>query len=131
LRRVGGRTGRLIAFTESLIPPTIYYTRVAVELSKLVFQGQKMAPPNFATFQAYFQPVINAARNPSSLMARASSEAKGTSAEGVLSTVRSMSAQQWASVGVTTAEIVGFFTVGTMIGRMKIVGYRGDSGHDH
>lgn len=27
------------------IPPTIYYARVGLELSKLVFQGQKMAPP--------------------------------------------------------------------------------------
>lgn len=27
------------------IPPTIYYARVGMELSKLVFKGQKMAPP--------------------------------------------------------------------------------------
>lgn len=27
------------------IPPTIYYAKVGLELSKLVFQGQKMAPP--------------------------------------------------------------------------------------
>ena len=70
LGRIGGRTGRLIAFVESVysrrrpyehlhsswdslangtivgqIPPTIYYARVGLELSKLVFQGQKMAPP--------------------------------------------------------------------------------------
>lgn len=82
LKKVGGRTGRVIAFTEcksgygfrlcveirshihgdkaraipvingtdnaatlALIPPTIYYTRVGIELSKLVFRGQKMAPP--------------------------------------------------------------------------------------
>jgi F-type H+-transporting ATPase subunit g len=70
LGRIGGRTGTLIAFIESeqilndipdascrywnsmandkslgRIPPAIYYTRVGLELSKLVFQGQKMAPP--------------------------------------------------------------------------------------
>lgn len=28
-----------------IIPPTIYYARVGLELSKLVFRGQKMAPP--------------------------------------------------------------------------------------
>lgn len=27
------------------IPPTIYYARVGMELSKLVFRGQKMSPP--------------------------------------------------------------------------------------
>lgn len=27
------------------IPPTIYYARVGLELSKLVFQGRNMTPP--------------------------------------------------------------------------------------
>lgn len=27
------------------IPPTMYYARVGLELSKLVFHGQKMSPP--------------------------------------------------------------------------------------
>ncbi len=29
----------------ALIPPTVYYARVGLELSKIVFQGQKMSPP--------------------------------------------------------------------------------------
>lgn len=29
----------------AMIPPTIYYSRVGMELAKLMFQGQKMAPP--------------------------------------------------------------------------------------
>ncbi|KAL8802717.1 MAG: hypothetical protein Q9182_003615 [Xanthomendoza sp. 2 TL-2023] len=31
--------------TAALIPPTIYYTKVGFELSKIVFRGQKMSPP--------------------------------------------------------------------------------------
>jgi len=27
------------------IPPAIYYARVGMELSKIVFHGQKMSPP--------------------------------------------------------------------------------------
>ena len=34
-----------------------------------------------------------------------------------------------AFVGVVTAEVLGFFTVGEMIGRFKLVGYRGDREH--
>ncbi|KAL9000205.1 MAG: hypothetical protein Q9169_001107 [Polycauliona sp. 2 TL-2023] len=45
LGKIGGRTGKLISFAESLIPPTIYYTKVGFELSKIVFRGQKMSPP--------------------------------------------------------------------------------------
>jgi len=31
--------------TEDLVPPTIYYARVAGELTKLMFQGRNMYPP--------------------------------------------------------------------------------------
>lgn len=64
LSRIGGRTGRVIAFVEcmrremitsrighetdsepALIPPTVYYSRVGLELARIVFKGQNMAPP--------------------------------------------------------------------------------------
>ena len=62
LGRVGGRTGRLIRFVEcehkwllwyvtwtnhgtAMIPPTIYYSRVGLELGRLMAQHQKMTPP--------------------------------------------------------------------------------------
>jgi F-type H+-transporting ATPase subunit g len=38
---------------------------------------------------------------------------------------------QWAAGGVIVAELLGFFTVGEMIGKMKLVGYRGDTGAHH
>ncbi|KAL1963910.1 hypothetical protein VTN77DRAFT_7716 [Rasamsonia byssochlamydoides] len=123
LRKVGGRTGRVIAFIDSLIPPTIYYTRVGIELAKLVVRGQNMAPPSLATFQAYFQPLINALRNPSTL------KNLNISPQAILGRVRSMDKKELAFVGVTAAEVLGFFTVGEMIGRRKIVGYRGKPAH--
>ena len=33
------------------------------------------------------------------------------------------------SGGVIVAEVLGFFTVGEMLGRLKLVGYRGDREH--
>jgi len=42
----------------------------------------------------------------------------------MLSSVRNMTGTQAAAVGVVIAEVIGFFTVGEMIGKMKIVGYR-------
>ena len=44
----------------------------------------------------------------------------------LLSQIRSTSPQQLASAGIVAAEVIGFFTVGEMIGRFKIVGYHGD-----
>ena len=46
-----------------------------------------------------------------------------------MSRFRNINAQQMASVGVIAAEVIGFFTVGEMLGRLKLVGYRGDEEH--
>ncbi|WEW54659.1 ATP synthase subunit G atp20 [Emydomyces testavorans] len=124
LKRVGGRTGRMISFIESLIPPTIYYSRVAFEITKIVFQAQKMAPPNLATFQAYFRPVLASLRQPSTMLSN-------LDVKPYLGNIRNMDRKQLAVVGLTAAEVIGFFSVGEMLGRMKIVGYRGEPAHDH
>jgi F-type H+-transporting ATPase subunit g len=80
-----------------------------------------------ATIQGYFQPVVNAARNPSSLLSTVQSSA--AQPLNMLNQVRSMSSTQWMSVGVVAAEVIGFFTVGEMIGRLRLVGYRAKPEH--
>lgn len=127
LSKVGGRTGRLISFVESLIPPTVYYARVGMELSKIVFQSQKMTPPSIAQFQSYLQPLTNAVRHPRSLVSTVTS----VSPEGILNSIRNVNRQQLATIGIAGAEVLGFFTVGTMIGRLKVVGYHGEPHHEH
>ena len=47
--------------------------------------------------------------------------------EAILSRIRNLDRAQMASGGILLAEVLGFFTVGEMIGRMKLVGYRGDT----
>ncbi|PGH03157.1 F-type H+-transporting ATPase subunit G [Blastomyces parvus] len=128
LRKVGGRTGRLIAFVDSLIPPTIYYSKVGLELSKIVFRGQNMTPPSVATFAGYYQPLLRSLRQPKTLMSQIS---KSFNPESFLLRLRNVDKKQLAIVGVTTAEVIGFFSVGEIIGRFKLVGYRGDTAHAH
>ena len=82
-------------------------------------------------FQSYLQPLINAARNPSTIMSSASSAAGSTTPESILGSIRNVDTKQMVSVGVVFAELLGFFTVGTMIGRMKVVGYHGEVAHEH
>ncbi|KAA8651447.1 hypothetical protein EYZ11_011913 [Aspergillus tanneri] len=127
LRKIGGRTGKVISFVDSMIPPTVYYAKVGLELGKLVFRGQNMTPPSLATFQLYFQPLTNAFRNPAAL------KSLKFSPQDILTRVRSANKKEIALAGVTAAEVIGFFTVGEMIGRMNIVGYKGHPEHhgDH
>lgn len=127
LGKIGGRTGRLIAFVERQIPPAIYYARVGLELSKLVFQGQKMSPPPVSTFQAYFQRLVKSVRNPSALFPSAAA----SNPQSFLQSLRNINSAQLISGAVIGAELLGFFTVGEIIGRFKVVGYRGDTGAHH
>jgi F-type H+-transporting ATPase subunit g len=131
LSRIGGRTGRLIAFVESLIPPTVYYSRVGLELARIVFKGQNMAPPPLSQFQSYFQPLINVFRNPRAIGSSVSSLASSVNPESFLSSVRNVNSRQLTTVGIVFAEALGFFTVGEMLGRLKVVGYHGEPHHEH
>lgn len=49
----------------------------------------------------------------------------------MLSQARNFNGQQMLTVGIVIAELIGFFTVGEMIGKLKIVGYRSsEPAHD-
>jgi len=51
--------------------------------------------------------------------------------EGVLQRIRNVNSAQMITAGVIGAELLGFFTVGEMIGRMKLIGYRGETSSHH
>ncbi|ORY14151.1 mitochondrial F1F0-ATP synthase-like protein g subunit [Clohesyomyces aquaticus] len=131
LGNVGGRTGRVIGGLQSLIPSVVYYSKVGLELGKLVAHQRKMSPPDLATFQSYFQPILNNLRNPNALLTQTSSTISTIQPANLINRVRDLSTEQWAANGVIAAEVLGFFTVGTMIGRFKIVGYRSKAPAHH
>lgn len=128
LAGVGGRTGQVIKFVNSLIPPTLYYGRVAGELGKIIVQGRNMAPPTIETIQSYVQPLTKSLQNPSALLNRAPA---ANNPQSFLARVRAQDSATIRQVGIVTAEVIGFFSIGEMIGRFKIVGYRSDAAHAH
>ncbi|XMA19274.1 hypothetical protein WAI453_012065 [Rhynchosporium graminicola] len=131
LGKVGGRTGKVVAFVERQIPHAIYYIKVGAELSKLVYNGRQMSPPSMSTFQTYFQQVLKNIRNPNGLLHTAENTA-GKAVQKPTSVLESFRDRQKVINGaIIGAEVLGFFTVGEMIGRMKIVGYRGDTASHH
>lgn len=121
LSKIGGRTGRVISFVERQIPFVVYYSKVTLEVGKIIFHGQKMSPPSMATFQTYYQNVIR------SIQTRAFIQ----SGQNLIQSARNIGAPQLAVGGVVAAELLGFFTVGEVIGRMKLVGYHGETGSHH
>lgn len=78
-------------------------------------------------FQTYMQPVIQAMRQPSEALSLSGS----LSPIRLLNRVRHLNSQQMTAAAVVTAELLGFFTVGEIIGRFKLVGYRGETDTHH
>ena len=58
------------------------------------------------------------------------SSAKALGSDGILNRIRNLSTKDMATVGVIGAELLGFFTVGEMIGKFKVIGYRGGAHAD-
>ena len=70
-----------------------------------------------STFQSFYQNLI---RNPTAVFGKSP-----------VSTLRNASGAQIAAGAVVVGEVLGFFTVGEMLGRMKVIGYRGDTAAHH
>jgi F-type H+-transporting ATPase subunit g len=72
-----------------------------------------------ATFQSYYQGLFTSLRQPSKLL------------DSLVKVPSNLSAAQMAVGGILFAECLGFFTIGEMLGRFKLVGYHGEVGHHH
>lgn len=88
------------------------------------------------TMQNYIQPALNALRNPSTIFNRVASVASEANSAAqqpanVLAQIRNIPSAQWYSMGVIAAEVIGFFSVGEIIGRFKLVGYRSKKDEHH
>lgn len=70
----------------------------------------------FTTFQTAFQNAWVQLQNPAQLIQKTTAFAKSA---------RNLTPTQLAAGGVLAAEILGFFTVGEIVGRFKLVGYHG------
>jgi F-type H+-transporting ATPase subunit g len=78
------------------------------------------------TFQSYYQGALKTARSPSALFQSAQNQPSAVAQQ-----IRGVSRAQVIATGVILAECLGFFTVGEMIGRFKIIGYHGESASHH
>lgn len=76
---------------------------------------------SMATVQSYYQNLWRAVQTGALSRAPAS----------LVHSLRSLSSVQLAAGAVVAAECLGFFTVGEMLGRFKLVGYHGHTAHHH
>ncbi|KKF96787.1 ATP synthase subunit g mitochondrial [Ceratocystis platani] len=113
LGKAGGRTGQAVAIIE-----------IGLELGKFVAKGRNMELPTMVTFQSYYLQAFNALKQPAKLVASAQQSLIALRSGGITKA-------QAATAGVLLAELLGFFTVGEIIGRFKLIGYRGEVASAH
>jgi F-type H+-transporting ATPase subunit g len=96
-----------------------------------------MSASPLATFQSYFGNAAQSLKNPSALLSTASQTASSAASTAtqqptaILQRLRNVNKASLVAGGVVAAECLGFFTVGEMIGRLKIVGYHGETHAAH
>jgi len=91
-----------------------------------VLTAQRIAANRpFSTFQTYFQSAWKRVQSPSTLLKSAGSPSS------ILQQTRNLSRAQVIRGGVLVAECLGFFTVGEMVGRFKLIGYHGETEAAH
>ncbi|KAG6058969.1 hypothetical protein E4U17_007191 [Claviceps sp. LM77 group G4] len=125
LSKIGGRTERVIAFIERQTPFVAYYSKVTAEVAKMVYHGQRMSPPSVSAFQAVYRSLWRSALNRTLF----------PSPRAILQNIREEGAESLKarlSTGtVIGLQCVGFFTVGEILGRFKLVGYHGEPASHH
>ncbi|KAG5976059.1 hypothetical protein E4U58_006394 [Claviceps cyperi] len=129
LSKIGGRTGRVIAFVERQTPFVVYYSKVTAEVAKMIYHGQRMSPPSISAFKAVYRGLWRSALNrtlfpsPRTILQNAREEVLEHGTEPLKARI---------AVGtVIGLQCVGFFTVGEMLGRFKLVGYHGEPASHH
>lgn len=107
------------------LPRKKHAAAVSIHKHEQLALGQPLTTSSTVeTFQGYLRPVTNAIRNPSSLQ----KVAGAADSQNLLSRVRNLDGDTLVGAGIVAAEVLGFFCIGEMIGRFKVVGYRGGNG---
>lgn len=91
-------------------------------------------PPIYSsvnTFQSYFNRALGAIKNPGALLQSTAAKTGAANPSSIAERVRNVSTAQVVGGGVVLAEVLGFFTVGEIIGRFKLVGYHGEKEAHH
>lgn len=94
---------------------SIYYSKVALEVSKIVYTKEGLAPPTIAEFTKVYECAVKQAnsfaKDPKAFVDVITKQAQGSSKDDILRYI------------CYFIQVVGFFSLGEIIGRRNIVGY--------
>ncbi|BGP38568.1 hypothetical protein JCM10450v2_002517 [Rhodotorula kratochvilovae] len=106
-KALSGVQSRLASLLGAYREPVVYNAQVAKELVKQVYIAEKLAPPSFAQVSYTFRQFASQAPHASFWQ-------------------KLYTSGQWKYVLIVAVEAYGIFSIGEMIGRRSVVGYKLD-----
>ncbi|CDO93329.1 unnamed protein product [Kluyveromyces dobzhanskii CBS 2104] len=103
--------------TQALLTKTVYYGKVTAELSKQVYTKEGLQPPNFSDFEMVYTRLYRQALGYSN------------KPQQVVNMFKNIEKDQAVKVGAIGVQLLGLYSLGEIIGRRNIVGYRNYSSH--
>ncbi|GAV54370.1 hypothetical protein ZYGR_0AL01020 [Zygosaccharomyces rouxii] len=117
LGRIQSITTGLLSKTGVLATKTVYYGKVGAELSKQVYLKERLQPPSIDEFKrAYvglYQRGLFYASRP----------------KDVINLVKAFKKDDYIKYTAFFVQLLGFYSVGEIIGRRKLVGYKDYNNH--
>lgn len=110
--------GKLTSSLSKLTNATVYWSKVAVEVSKVVYKKEALAPPSTQQFQQVYQSWVKFLKTPAQqkqLLEKAGSF--------------QLTKASAAKAAIYGTQLLAFFSLGEIIGRRHIVGYPAVGGH--
>ncbi|KAI5954484.1 ATP20 [Candida jiufengensis] len=118
--KASGALSSLLTKSTEAINKTVYWSKVAAELSKTVYQKEGFAPPSIKQFESTYQNLYKFLRS-SKDQEKFVNQYKNYRPDS----------KSIVQLGVYGIHLAGFFALGEIIGRRRIFGYPklGDSHH--
>lgn len=112
LGRVQSFATSLVTKTSNLATKTVYYGKVGAELSKQVYLKEGLQPPSVADFKKVYAELYKKTLH------------FAVKPKEVFEIFRAVGKNDALRYGAYAVQVVGFYSVGEIIGRRKVVGYR-------
>ncbi|CAD6646672.1 XXYS1_4_G0021960.mRNA.1.CDS.1 [Saccharomyces cerevisiae] len=112
LSRIQNYTSGLVSKANLLSSKALYYGKVGAEISKQIYLKEGLQPPTVAQFKSVYSNLYKQSLN----FALKPTE--------VLACLRNIQKNELLKYGAYGIQLIGFYSVGEIIGRRKLVGYK-------
>ncbi|CAI4053704.1 hypothetical protein SKDZ_16G2840 [Saccharomyces kudriavzevii ZP591] len=112
LGRLQNYASGLVSKANLLSSKTLYYGKVGAEISKQIYLKEGLQPPNIAQIRSVYSNIYKQSLN---------FVLKPTE---ILSFLKNVQKNELLKYGAYGIQLIGFYSVGEVIGRRKLVGYK-------